>query len=121
MDPPTCALILRSHFALAQRALGSKNLACEVQQEDVGETWGGVGSVSGSKAILFFLETGAFFPCMLREVLLLHAESQPGVLALVLQRLDAPGREHGQLGNESGLMVSWHDCGGSEIYDVLLA
>ena len=58
---------------------------------------------------------------MLREVLLLRAQSKRGVLALVPQRLDAPGREHGQFGNESGLMVSWHDCGGSEIYDVLLA
>lgn len=67
------------------------------------------------------METGTFFPCTLREVLLLRAQSERGVLALALQRLDAPGREHGPLGNKLGLMVSWHDCGGSEIYDVLLA
>lgn len=30
------------------------------------------------------------------------------------------GGEHGQLGKESGLMASWHNCGGSEMYDVLL-
>lgn len=57
---------------------------------------------------------------MLREVLLLRAQSKRGVLALVLQRLDAPWNM-GQLGNESGLMVSWHNPGGSEIYDVLPA
>lgn len=64
------------------------------------------------------METGIFFPCLLREVLFLLAL---GVLALLLQRLDAPGRECGQPGNELGLMVSWHKSGGSEIYDVLLA
>lgn len=67
-------------------------------QEKRGE---GDGSISASQAY-FFMETGTFFPCMLRKVLFLRAQSTWVVLALVPQRLDALAENMGSVVRSRG-------------------